>query len=257
MSYAQVTQADLASEILQSLNDPGAVYWSTAEINAAINEALLTWGAMTSYWRDRGVFPTVAATPIYDLSVELPLLRSRTFTFGDLVTEIQYHLNEAPTGFGFTDQTSQFTTTQILSALARAANEFSLDAKVAFDQSSTAGIITQRVSLSDNVVAIARASWTDSVAGTTRVLRREDAWTEDSYNPIWTLDPALPFAFSAAETPPIELSLYPPPLNTGTLNLIFADTVDYSAAAANTVFPIPNEFIPAVKWRAIYSLLGT
>ena len=257
MAYAQTSQADLASEILGSLNDPGAVYWSTAEINAAINEALLTWGAMTSYWRDRGQFPSAASTPFYDLSVQLPLLRSRTFTFGNLVTEIQYHLNEDPTGFAFTNQTSQFTSAQILSALSRAANEFNLDSKIGLTQASMPGISTARTSLDSAVVAIARASWTDSTTGVTRALRREDAWAEDSYNPTWTLSPDLPFAFSAAETPPITVNLYPPPLNVGTLNLIYADSEDYSAATGSTVFPVPNEFIPAIKWRAIYSLLAT
>ncbi len=255
--YAQTTQAQLASDILQALNDPAAFYWSVDEVNRAINEALLTWGAATSYWRDRGQFPSIAATGFYDLTVQLPLLRAQTFTFGDLVTEIQYHLNESPTGFVFTDQTSQFTSIQILQALKRAANEFSLDAKVTFEQSSTAGINGPRVSLPDTTVAIARASWTDSITQVTRALRREDAWSEDSINPFWTTQPDLPYAFSAAETPPVTLALYPPPLNAGTLNLIFSDSEDYSAAIAGTVFPIPNEFIPAVKWKAIYSLLGT
>ena len=257
MSYAQTTQAQLASAVLQSLNDPGGIQWVTDEVNRAINEALLTWGAMTSYWRDRGQFPTAANTGFYDLRVELPTLRSQTFTFNDLITEIQYHLDEAPTGFALTNQTSQFTSIQILDALKRAANEFSLDAKVTFEQSSTPGVNGPRFSLPDTTVAIARVSWADSITGIIRALRREDAWSEDAINPLWTTQAGLPFAFSAAETPPVTLQLYPPPLNAGTLNLIFSDSEDYSAAASGTVFPVPNEFIPAVKWRAIYSLLST
>lgn len=257
MAYQQTTQAQLASEILQSLNDPSAVYWSTDEVNRAINEALLTWGAFTSYWRDRGQFASAANTPFYDLSVQFSVLRARTFTVDDLVTEIQYHLNEDPTGFSFASQTSQFTSTQILQALYRAANEFQLDSKISFAQASTPGISTARTSLDSSVVAIVRASWTDSISGQTKALRREDAWSEDSYNPLWTIQPGLPFAFSAAETPPITINLYPPPLNTGTLNLIYSDSMDYAAAIGSTVFPVPNEFIPAIKWRAIYSLLAT
>jgi hypothetical protein len=255
MAYSQTSQAQLASDLLQSL-DPSATYWSTAEVDLAINEALLTWGAMTSYWRNRGTFSSTAATGFYDLSVQLPALRARSYTYGQLITDIQYALNEAPTGFGFTNQTTQFTSSQILAALGRAANEFALDAKIAFAMSSTPGILTQRVAISNSVIAVARASWTDSVAGTTRALRREDGWSEDAYNPLWTTQPALPFAFSAAETPPVTLSLYPPPLAAGTLNLIYSDSTDYSAAVSGTVFPIPNEFIPAIKWRAIYFLIS-
>jgi hypothetical protein len=257
MAYTQTSQAQLASDILQSLNDPAGVNWSTDEVNRAINEALLTWGCATSYWRDRGQFASVASTAFYDLSVQLPLLRARTFTFGDLITEIQYHLNEAPTGFAFTNQTTQFTSTQILNALIRAANEFALDAKIAFAMTSIPGITTARTAVTGTIAAIARASWTDSITLQTKVLRREDAWSEDSYNPLWTIQPGLPFAFSESETPPIMVNLYPPPLNSGSLNLIYSDSENYSGATGSTVFPIPNEFIPAIKWRALYSLLGT
>tara|TARA_R110000868_G_scaffold49941_3_gene160277 strand:- start:70 stop:1368 length:1299 start_codon:yes stop_codon:yes gene_type:complete len=257
LSYSQTTQAQLASAILESLNDPTSVFWATDEINRAINEALLTWGAYSSYWRDRGTFSSAAATPFYDLSVQLPSLRARSYTFGDLVTEIQYHLNEYPAGFALTSQTTQFTSSQIISALGRAANEFNLDSKIAFAQTTISGISTPRTAITGTVAAIARASWTDSITSVTRALRREDAWSEDSYNPLWTLQPGLPFAFSSAETPPITVNLFPPPLNSGSLNLIYADTEDYSGAASGTIFPIPNEFVHAVKWRAIYSLLGT
>ncbi len=257
MPYSQTTQAQLASDILQSLNDPAGVNWSTDEVNRAINEALLTWGCSTSYWRDRGQFPSVASTAFYDISVQLPLLRARTYTFNDLIIEIQYHLNESPTGFAFTNQTSQFTSTQILNALIRAANEFALDSKISFAMATVPGIATARTSIPGTVAAIARASWTDSLTLQTKALRREDAWSEDSYNPLWTIQPGLPFAFSESETPPITVNLYPPPLNSGALNLIYSDSEDYSGANGSTVFPIPNEFIPAVKWRALYSLLGT
>lgn len=257
MAYAQTSQASLASDILQSLNDPGAVYWTTDEVNRAINEALLTWGCMTSYWRDRGQFPSVANDPFYDLSVELPLLRSRSFTFNDLVIEIQYHLNEDPTGFALTGQTTQFTSSQILAALYRAANEFALDSTISYVEITDPGIGGPRVTLPDTVVAIARAAWTDSTTGITRALRREDAWSEDAINPFWPTQPGLPFAFSASETPPLTLSLYPPPLNAGTLFLISSTSQNYSAATGATVLDIPNEFIPAIKWRALYSLLAT
>lgn len=257
MAYTQTTQAQLASDILESLNDPGAIYWSTAEVNLAINEALLTWGAKTSYWRNRGQFPSAPNIAFYDLSVQLPALRARTYTYGQLVTDIQYALNESPTGFGFTNQTTQFTSNQIIQALARAANEFSLDAKIAFDMTTISGVASQRTPIPGTSAALARVSWTDSITGTTKVLRREDAWSEDAYNPSWTTQPGLPWAFSAAETPPVTLSLYPPPLNSGNLNLIISATTDFTSAVSGTIFPIPNEFIPAIKWRAIYSLIAT
>jgi hypothetical protein len=130
LAYTQTTRAGFRTELAQALNDTGNVYWAADELNRALNEALLCWGALTSYWTTRGIFPTVASTPFYDLSVQLPALRARAYTFDDLTKEIQYHLLEPAAGVVGTGMTDQFSIGQITSALARRRNQFVIDSRI-------------------------------------------------------------------------------------------------------------------------------
>lgn len=258
MPYTQYTQAQLAGEISQSLADPSNVYWALDEIKRTINEALLYWGALTSYWRDTGSFQTTALTGFYDLSVQLPTLRTRNYTFGQLVTELQYHLLEPPNGVSGTGMTDQFTIQQLTNALARKRNEFLLDAALplVFQNFPSSSPQAGRVQLDESIALIARAAWKDALSGVYTVLRRQDEWSAQSYNPTWNLEPATPFAYSMAETRPIELQLIPPPLSSGALSFVFAQSLSLTAATG-TSFALPDEFVSAIKWGALYTLLST
>ena len=109
MPYSHITLAQLRAEIAALLGDSANVYWSADEIDRAVKEALLLWGLLTSAWKERGQFPTVANTAFYDLSAQLPLLFTRTYTLGDLTKEIQYHLLEPANGTSGLSMTSQFS----------------------------------------------------------------------------------------------------------------------------------------------------
>ena len=258
MPFTQYSQATLAAEVLEALADPSAVYWSLDEVYRAINEALLYWGALTSYWRERGQFSTVAATPFYDLSVQLPTLRARTYTFGQLTKEIQYALQEPANGVAGTNMTSQFTIGRLTNALKRARSEFVLDSRLplTFGPFNFAPAANGRVSLDQTIALIARAAWKDTFSGVFQPLRREDAWGADSYNALWAQTPAtLPYAYSMAETRPIELQFIPPAISSGQLHLVYASTPDLTIADG-TSFALPDEFALAAKYGAMYDMLS-
>lgn len=252
--------ATLTAEISSALNDPGNVYWATAEIHQTIREGLLYWGALTSYWRARGAFQTVASpvTPFYDLSVQLPTLRARTYTFDDLTQEIQYHLLEPANGVAGTGMTDQFAIGQITASLKRKANEFDIDAPVTLTRNTFPILLAPggRVTLDQSISLIKRAAWMTQATSVTTPLRRTDPYQAQSFEPLWNLNPGTPYGYSSSETQPIELQLVPPPLSTGALDLIYSETQDLTVAAG-TVFPIPNEFVHAVKWAAVYEALAT
>ncbi len=259
--YTQITQAGLAQEIAVALQDPSHVYWQLDEIYRAINEGLLYWGALTSYWRQRGTFSTTALTPIYDLSNLLPALRSRTYTLGDLSNEVQYHFLEppsgAPAGVAGTGNTDQFAIGQITSVLTRKRNELVVDMRLPLDFDTipvpftSDGILT----LSDDIALISRAAWTNASTGVISPLNLEDAWSAQSYNPLWTITPGNPFALSAGETQPLQLQFIPPPIGAGFLNLVYAPTTTM-AIADNAPFVVPNEFVHGIKYASMYELLA-
>ncbi len=261
MAYAQLTQAQLAQEIAVALQDPDHVYWTLDEIYRAINEGLLYWGALTSYWRERGVFNTTATVPIYDLATLLPTLRARTYTLGDLTNEILYHFLEppsgAPAGVAGTGDTDQFAIGQITSVLTRKRNEFTIDSRVPlhFDTIPVPFTPGGILELDGSISLISRAAWTDQPTGIISPLNLEDAWSAQSYNPLWTLEPGKPFALSAGETQPLQIQFIPPPIAAGTLELVYTQTIAM-AIADGTAFAVPDEFVHAIKYASMYELLA-
>lgn len=284
MPYTQYTQSQLASDISVSLRDPGNIYWATSEINDAINEGLLYYGALTSYWVERGAFTTLPKTALYDLSIAFPTLRARTYTFEQLITEIQYHLLEPPTGLLATGISPQFTINQISAALKRYRNKFVLDSRIpltltqgALIWDNATGQWTQynqtwdqlpigtvpnsspslgHVPLDQSVALISRATWTDALTKIVTPLRKEDLWSADSYNPLWNIEPGTPYGYTTAEIKNSELQLIPPPNASGQVNLTYVQTLNLVIESA-TSFAIPDEFICAIKWGTLYELLAT
>ena len=75
--YPAITRATLRQSLLDRLNS--AQFWTTAELNAYITEALYVWQAHAKYWRTPVTFNTsndANGNPkyLYDLSEEVPQL---------------------------------------------------------------------------------------------------------------------------------------------------------------------------------------
>lgn len=257
MPYEQYSMASLVAQISSLIDDPTNIQWKYREIRYGVIEALRYWGALTSYWRARGAFSTMAGVPWYDLAAELPLLRPRTVTFNDLALEIDYHCFELPGGVAGTGLSSQFNISSILSAIVRARNRLVLDAGLPltpFQQTITAAP-DGRFYVNEDVVYLRHAYWNDSVSGAWSPLRPTDAWAQDSYSSLWTLEPGLPFAFSQSVTRPLEVQLFPPPQNDGTIEWLAAESDDYDAGIdANTLLGVPDEFAHAIKYAALSDL---
>lgn len=251
--YTQYSMTSLIAEIAALIDDSTFIQWKSQEIRYAIVEALRYWGSLTSYWRARGQFSTSANEPWYDLSVQLPDLRPRTVTFNDLILEIDYHLFELPSITG-TGLSSQFNIVSIVQAIVRALNRFRMDAGLPLKVSQQ--VITAapdaRFFVSENLIYLRHGYWLDSVSGAWSPLRPTDAWPQDAYNPNWTLEPGLPFAFSQSVTRPLEVQLYPPPANDGTIEWLSAN----SESTLTTTMDIPDEFSPAVKYAALADILS-
>lgn len=258
MPFTATTLGSFTTDIAVAMRDPNYVYWQKPEIHATVNECLLYWGALTTYFQERGTFPTVANQAFYDLSVEFPALRSRAYTMGNICTEMQYHLMEPPNGTGGLDMTDQFSIDQFTSAIQRNRNEFTLDSSVplAFVTSVPALNPSGRVSLDESVSRVMRASWKVAQSGIYYTLFRDDAWGATAYKPTWNLNPGTPNKYSMAETPEIQLQLIPPASAPGELNLICTQTIEMPVDDTTPLL-LPDEYVQAVKWGAMYDLLNT
>ncbi len=260
MSYQQLTLSQFVADISANFNDSNNVHWTVAEITDAINEALLCWGGLTSYWQERAIFNTAVNTGFYDLSVEVPNLRSRAITFDQLARSIQFALYEPSTGVAGTGMTPQFSIGEIISALGRARNNFIIDSRLPLTLLDLAvpAPPAGRAELPSSTSLLSHVYWQDGPSGIFTPLRRLDAWSEQAYNPIWTIQQDTPFAYSTAETPVLQIQLYPIPIANGAISAIAAETVDYNAnpITNTTTLGLPDEFSMAVKYGALDSILS-
>lgn len=256
--YTQTTRAAFTAALAQALNDPAHIYWAQDELDRALNEALLLWGALTSYWTTSSDFPTVANTPFYDLHDQFPLLRARNTTMGDLTKEIQYHFYEPASGVSGVGMTDQFTIGQITSALIRRRNQFVLDSRIPLTFFTFPAPVAPdyTLQLGNDIAAITRAAWIDTNNGVVTPLRRTDTFAAQAFHHLWNLRPGKPFSYSQAEAMPGTMLLIPPPAAAGSVHLTYVQTIGMNVG--DTVrFLVPDEFAWALKYGAMYEILAT
>ena len=265
--YTDVTLAQFITQISSLMDDTAQVYWTVDEIQSTVHEALLYWGALTGYWRTRATFNacpfvqqfqgTAWAPPYVDLSQQLPLLRTRAYTLGQLVKEIQTALMESSSGVSGTGMSGQISVTAIISAVQDARNKFVLDARLPLSyhwpvaSTPQSGIIT----LPDASVYVHRLAWQDS-GGQWTPLWRQDSWAIDYSHPDWTVRAGAPKSYSESELAPLMLELAPPPLGGGSVEAFTVDSLPLAVADA-TPLGLPDEWIHALKYKALSILLSS
>lgn len=241
------------------LDDPTLSFYVQEEITFAIQEALRVFGALTSYWRVRQSFNVSPSdqSPFYDLSLLMPQYRSRSWTVGQMVKEIQYHLLEAPSGISGSGSSGQVPINTILNAIQRARNRFVIDAHLPNTVNpnyTTTPPPDGLVSFPQSSVMIHRVSWQDA-GGQWQNLWRQDAWAFDKGEYLWTSTPGMPRAYSESELAPLQLQIFPPPVNAGNLEAITVDSEQLDVSSDNSTFNIPDEWIHAVKYAALEDIL--
>lgn len=265
--YRDITLSQFINQISTLMDDTAQRYWTSTEIQSATYEALLYWGALTGYWRTRATFnacPFVAqfqgptwAPPYVDLSQQLPLIRARSYTLGDITKEIQAALLEAANGVSGVGMSGQITVAAIIDSVQEARNLFVLDTHIPLSyhwpitNTSQSGIIT----LPDSSVYLHRLAWQDT-NGQWTPLWRQDAWALDYALPDWTTTPNTPKSYSESELAPLMVQLAPPPLAAGTLEAFTADSIAL-ASVDTTPLNLPNEWVHAVKYKALSILLSS
>jgi hypothetical protein len=256
MAYTHTSWIQAKTLLAARLQDALKVRYTDTEIGIYIAEAMRTWQILSSCWRERGTFNTDDSVVFYDLPTYLSTLRPRTITDADLVAQMQYHLLEPPTSYLWTG-TEMFTLADLTSALEKRRNQFLVQTGCVLVNSTVTGISPPvgRVVLDDNVIDVRRLAWVDA-EGVFLHLWREDEEVANSLSVGWNLNPAVPNSFSVAVTPPLQIQLFPPPLDAGTLDMISVKSGATLNPASGVLMGVPDDLAWVVKWGALADLLG-
>lgn len=257
MAYTHTTLAQARSQLSARLQDSANVFFAAAEVGRYIKESLRTWQSLTGYWRAQDTLVTAAGTMYYDLTSLLALsMRAFTLKDQDLITDMEYHLQEPATPTVWSG-TAQFLLQDFTDALQRRRNQFLVETGCHLTRSTLAmpAPPTGRVSLTDTMIDVRRAAWY-SAGNVFSHLWREDELAMTAFSPTWMGSTATPTSFSIIATPQVTLQVSPNPSAAGTLDLV---TVNAGAAlnpAAGVLMGIPDDFCWVVKWGALADLLS-
>ncbi len=260
MAYTAPTLTEAQTALASRLNDQSQVHWVTAELTVYLREALRTWQAWTSHWRDRGTLTVADPDTFYDLGPDLSgNLLERSVTNADLVADLQYALMEQAAPLGTWTGTDQFTLDQLTAAIQRRADQFLRETGAVQTHATYPGVVPTagRITLDEAILIVRRAAWLPA-SGTgafNRPLLRTDDWAAQSFLPGWRNSADFPRSYSSSDTPPLNLQLIPPGA-TGTLDLVSINkspTIDPTIAAA---LNLPDNWAWVVKWGALADLLS-
>jgi hypothetical protein len=249
-----ITRGTLRARLSAALGS--STFWTSAELNGYINEALRMWSVAAAYWRERGTFVTAANTPFYDLTSQVPSLLGHAVTDQDLVTAMEYHLLEPPTPTVWTG-TSMFTLSDLTLALQRRRDQFLGETGIFLTQYAPSAQPTPvgRVLMADSLLDVRRATW-KTPEGVYSLLHREDERSFNAYLPGWNTNPDTPQAYSMITSPVWEMQLAPLPADKGTIDILGVFAGGDLNPAAGVLMGIPDDFAPYVKWGALADLLG-
>jgi hypothetical protein len=282
LPYAYITLSQLRQQIANRLYDPSMVFWSSAELTAYAAEALQTWNALTANWRGDFVFPSSQGVIWYDIPSLTNTLRPYTVTDTSIYNEILYHLLEPITG----PVSLQYTTDDIINAVQRRRDEL-LSITSCTQTITTVGAVAGRITLSDSVIDVRRMAYLPTESnqtgvgyGTGRygfglygksakaridipkpsVLWPEDTWAEQSYEPLYTLNPAgkpnTPLTYLMSTQPPLSFDTNAPPAFGGSYELLTVNAGGTLSFTVPSLFTIPDDWTHVIKWGALADLFG-
>ena len=120
-TYSWLSLTNAITNIQDRLNDAG-VFWSQAELQIYLQEALKILNALTESWRAEFAFNTQGSQWI-NVGTVAGSPRLRTVTDDQLATQMEYMLLEPAVGIGAWTGTSQFSVEKLQSSLSVRRNE--------------------------------------------------------------------------------------------------------------------------------------
>lgn len=255
MAYSYASLAQASTELGQRLNDSASQFWTDAERQLYIIEALREWNAITAFWRAEFSLVLAQGTFWYDMSDVTAVPNSLipfTVTQADLLNMMEYHLLEPVVGAGPWTGSAQFAISDLTAAIQRRRDEVISSTACTVSRLLNPAVVG-RTFLPDNVIDIRRVAWlpTGSPAGySNAVLWPDDTWAEDHYNPEYTITPpGTPSVYSRSAQPPLSFDVDIQPAVPGQYECLVTQTPASGLG-------IPDDWEWVIKWGALADLLS-
>lgn len=278
MAYNYITFLQLRGQLANRLNDPSSVFWPDTELKFYIQDAIAFWNCLTGDNRTSYPLAVNPAQTWYDMQTIVGSPRLSKLTDQDCLQRLTAMLLESNSGGSARGvlSTMQFTTTvgqvagaayNLVQSLQRKRDEFM------FRTGCTSTVETlsatpnvAEVALPQTVIQARRAYWLpqDATLSTAFPLPKNDDYGTTCYSPFSAITPGPPQVFSAGVEPPLNVTITPPPLTAGQIELLTIESQQLlppnpNASKSPVLIPVimfmPNDFTPGLVWGALADLL--
>lgn len=263
--YAWINLTTALTQFQQRLNtdftSPNS-FWKQAEAVIYLQQALRQFNALTFQQKTNFIYNV--GTLWNSLGTMAGSPRLRTLTDAYAYTQMQYMLQEPPTGAGTWTGTSQFTLAEFTQALQTRRDEMLQISNC--NQSLLTGIPilpnTRRTALPDTVIDVARVRYIPTAIPPATppppvTLYRDDTVALEFYeSPLYQLTPGTPQTFQMSAEPPLSFDVDIPPALPGTYEAIVLQSGTAFAPPAATLLGIPDDLAWVLIWGAMADLLG-
>lgn len=253
MGYSYITLGELRGELLNRLQDSGAVNCPVVEANIYVQEALRVLNAQCALWNQDYQFDFNPGDTWKTLNVA-GSPRQRTVTDVDLYSQMEAMLYEPMSGGTWTG-TNQYNIAMLQGALQYRRDELLLAAAgnvVNLLQPSP--LLARTTFLPDSTLDLHRVRWiqADSSTSSPYALGREDVVTADAFGVNLAIEPGEPDSWMITASTPLSFACSCPPNQPGTWDMLASFAGANLVPPAATVLGLPDDWC----WVAMYGALA-
>ena len=252
-TYSWLPLTTAIANIQDRLNDEG-VFWSVAEIETYLIEALRILNALTESWRSEFAF-TASGSQWLNIGTLAGSPRLRTVTDADLATQMEYMLLEPAVGIGPWTGTNQFSVEKLQTALSLRRNEViqvgGCNTVNLAPINATPG--TSRTVLPDTTLETRRIRFLQVVDGVTTYfyLKRSDTQAFHYFDSDYLQTVQTPKEWSVASEPPLSFDVDTAPNTEGTYDVLVLQSGPQFGSTPS-LLGLPDDW----SWLPMYGALA-
>lgn len=249
-TYNHTTLLEFVTRLKKISGDLLGVFWTDAEWKLITQEALLTFGAISGFFKSDIQLHTEEDKRIYDLFVDTVIAdKARiapSLTYATILNWLNRDLIET---ISVATPTSElFALDDILQLIKKQYEIFQLETNLVLSQVSlNVAAANKTIHLPDDIIDIVAARFVSDDSAST--VYRQDEQELLYFDASSLEESAAPQYYSVVYATENQLKLYPTPVVSGILELVVIKGQDTSVAlTVDTVINLPNNLVPYLKY---------